>query len=190
MTSIKLSDDAKASLVAALLKKDNDLAASSHASAKSRRSNFSSSTGNDTNCSLNTSKFALTHKTRALELANERKKSADLIASQRAMAQRIQELEEMFAASTSPAKTSRPPRRSIRIAGQTSKDPGAAHESVQGTIVCVNNDSSEEAEFEDDNDVTPPTNGVAIAASSPSDPSKTSPKATDAGNGQVLDGGK
>jgi hypothetical protein len=116
--------------------------------------------------------------------------SADLIASQRAMAQRIQELEEMFAASTSPAKTSRPPRCSIRIAGQTSKDMGTAHESEQGTIVGVNNDSSEEAEFEDDNDVTPPTNGVAIAASSPSDPSKTSPTATDTNNGQVLDGGK
>ncbi len=146
-TSIKLSDDAKASLAAALLKKDNDLAASSHASAKSRCSNFSSSTGNDTNRLPNTAKFALTHKTRAPELANERKKSADLIASQRAMARRIQELEELSAASTSPAKTSRPPRRSIRIAGQTSKDMGAAHESEQGTIVCVNNDSSEEAEF-------------------------------------------
>jgi hypothetical protein len=83
-----------------------DIAANFHASAKSWRMNFSSSTGNDTNCLLNTAKFALTHKTRALELANERKKSADLIASQRAMAQRIQELEEMFAASTSPAKTS------------------------------------------------------------------------------------
>ncbi len=34
-TSIELSDDAKASLAAALLKKDKDLAASSHASAKS-----------------------------------------------------------------------------------------------------------------------------------------------------------
>ncbi len=93
-TSIELSDDAKGSLAAALLKKDNDLADSSHASAKSRCSNFSSSTGNDTNRSLKTTKFALTHKTRALELANEQKKSADLIASQRAMAQRIQELEE------------------------------------------------------------------------------------------------
>jgi hypothetical protein len=96
----------------------------------------------------------------------------------------------MFATSTSPAKTSQPPRRSIRIAGQISKDTGAAHESEQGTIGCVNDDSSEVAEFEDDNNVTPPTNGVAIAASSPSDPSKTSPTATDAANGQFLDGGK
>ncbi len=71
--------------------------ANSHASAKSRRSTFSCSTGNDTNRSMNTEKYAVSHKSRALKLASERKKSVDLEAKQRAMAQRIRELEERIA---------------------------------------------------------------------------------------------
>ncbi len=69
-TSIQLTDGAKASLAASLLKKDNNLASNSHASANSRRSTFSCSTGNDTNRSMNTAKYAINHKSRALELAS------------------------------------------------------------------------------------------------------------------------
>ena len=60
-TSFEITDGAKASLAAALLKKDTNLAANSHASAKSRRSTFLCSTGNDTNCSMNTAKYAINH---------------------------------------------------------------------------------------------------------------------------------
>ena len=95
--SFELTDDTKASLAASLLKTDTNLAVNSHASAKSRQSTFSCSTGNDTNRSMNTVKYAIIHKSRALELASERKKLADLEATQRAMAQRIRELEDSFA---------------------------------------------------------------------------------------------
>ena len=112
-TSIEISDDVKASLAAALLNKDNNIAANSHASAKSRRSTFSCSTGNDTNRSMNSAKFALTNKARALDLASERKKSAELVATQRAMAQRIKGLEDSIAGiplTLTPSTTPRPHR--------------------------------------------------------------------------------
>ncbi len=48
-STIKIMDAAKASLASALDDPDMDLAANSHASAKLRRTNFSSSTGNSTN---------------------------------------------------------------------------------------------------------------------------------------------
>ncbi len=70
-TSIEITDDAKASLAAALLNTDNNIAANSRASAKSRQSTFSYPTGNDTNQSMNSAKFALTNKARALDLASE-----------------------------------------------------------------------------------------------------------------------
>ena len=73
-TSIQLTDGAKASLAASLLKKDNILASNSHASAKSRCSTFSCSTGNNTNRSMNTAKYAINHKSRALDLASKQKK--------------------------------------------------------------------------------------------------------------------
>ena len=70
-TSFEITDGAKSSLAAALLKKDTNLAANSHASAKSCQSTFSCSTGNDTNRSMNTAKYVINHKSRALELASE-----------------------------------------------------------------------------------------------------------------------
>jgi hypothetical protein len=60
--------DAKASHASPLNDPDMDLAANSH-SAKSRRTNFSCSTGNSMNQLVNTKQYALTHKTRALDLA-------------------------------------------------------------------------------------------------------------------------
>jgi hypothetical protein len=57
------------------------------------------------------------NKTRALELASERKKSADLEANQRVMARRIQELEASFS-NSSPVTNNIPcssNRRSVRI---------------------------------------------------------------------------
>ncbi len=66
-STFEISADAKASLASALNDPNMDLAANSHASAKSRRTNFLSSTGNSTNCSVNTKKFAMTHKARAIK---------------------------------------------------------------------------------------------------------------------------
>jgi hypothetical protein len=73
-TSFEISADVKASLASALDDPDMDLAANSHASAKSRRTNFSLLTGNSTNRSVNTRQFAIAHKSRALELAMEKNK--------------------------------------------------------------------------------------------------------------------
>jgi hypothetical protein len=83
---IKISADAKASLALALNDLDMDLAANSHASAKSHRTNFSSLTGNSTNQSINTKQYALTHKSKALALATEKKHSAQLKQENKEMA--------------------------------------------------------------------------------------------------------
>ena len=74
-----------------------DLAANSHASAKSRRTNFSLSTGNSTNQSVNTKQYAITHKLRALALAMEIRKTAQLEHENREMCCRLQELEALCA---------------------------------------------------------------------------------------------
>ena len=154
--SFEITEGAKASLAATLLKKDTNLAANSHASAKSRRSTFSCSTGNDTNRSMNTAKYAINHKSRALELASERKKLADLEATQRAMAQRIKELEESFANTLpTPGTANKSPRCSVRIfkpAHMATRTPGG---SDIGEVVNVDKDGSspdesEDAEWNDD----------------------------------------
>ncbi len=75
-TSFKISANAKASLALALDDPDMDLAANSHASAKSWRTNFSLSMGNSINRSINTRQFAIAHKSHALELAMEKKCAA------------------------------------------------------------------------------------------------------------------
>jgi hypothetical protein len=95
-TSFEISADAKASLASALDDPDMDLAANSHASAKSWFTNFSSSTGNCTNRSINTKQFAIAHKSRALKLAMEKKRVAQLEFENKDMACRLQELEAMF----------------------------------------------------------------------------------------------
>jgi hypothetical protein len=149
--SFEITDGAKASLAAALLKKDTNLAANSHASAKSRRSTFSCSTGNDTNRSLNTAKYAVNHKSRALELASERKKSAELEATQRAMAQRIRELEAGFASSPpTPAPAFKPPRPSVRISEPSRRSPRLARDGDVGEVVDVDGIESSSDESDDD----------------------------------------
>jgi hypothetical protein len=99
-----------------------DLAANSHTSAKSRRANFSSSTGNFTNRSVNTKQFAIAHKSCALKLAMEKKWAAQLEYKNRDMASCLQELEAMVASGntrTIPPKVppAPPARHSIQIAG-------------------------------------------------------------------------
>ena len=186
-TSIEMSDNAKASLAASLLKKDNDFAANSHASAKSRRSTFSCSTGNDTNRSINTAKFAMINKTRALELASERKKSADLEANQRIMARRIQELEASFS-NSSPVTSDIPSssnRRSVRISELPPLHPSSRtdieHESME----------TEEAEFIDsemDSHHSTTDNITVEELQHPRTPSKTNHSANNADDLNVLDG--
>ena len=194
-TSFEITDGAKASLAASLLKKDTNLAANSHASAKSRRSTFSCSTGNDTNRSMNTAKNAINHKSRALELASERKKLADLEATQRAMAQRIRDLEESFANTLpTPGTTSKSPRYSKRISKQAhmaTRTPGG---SVIGEVVNVDDDGSssdesEETEWIDDdgNDGTSAV-GKKTSAPAPKYPSRTSRTAAGANAAWSLDG--
>ncbi len=194
--SFELTDDTKASLAASLLKKDTNLAANSHASAKSpRRSTFSCSTGNDTNRSMNTAKYAINHKSRALELASNRKKLADLEAMQRAMAQRIRELEESFANTLPTLGTaSKSPRCSVRIfepAHTATRTPG---DSVIGEVVNVDedgssSDESEETEWNDDdgNDGTFAV-GKKTSATASKYPYRTSRTAAGANAARSLDG--
>jgi hypothetical protein len=84
-STFEFLENAKASLTSALDNPDLDLAANSHASAKSRATNFSSLTGNLFLRSITTANFALTHKQRALNLAQERKKTAELSHTTRTM---------------------------------------------------------------------------------------------------------
>jgi hypothetical protein len=95
--TVELSEHAKASLASALNDPDMDLAANLHASAKSCWTNFSSSTANSMNCSVNTKQFALNHTERALAPARERKKSADMAHKNKTLVTCIKELEEMLA---------------------------------------------------------------------------------------------
>jgi hypothetical protein len=132
-TSFKISANAKASLASALDNPDMDLAANSHASAKSRRTNFSSSMGNSTNRSINTRQFAVAHKYRALELAMEKKRAAQLEFKNKDMAHRLQELELLFATNNTgsipPKGPPAPPaRRSIHIAAT-----GPSHSSIDSS---------------------------------------------------------
>ncbi len=106
-STIKISDAAKASLASALDDPDMDLAANSHPSAKSRCTNFSLSTGNSTNQSINTKQHAITHKSRALTLVTEIRKSAQLEHKNRDMACRLQELKALY--SSSPNQLVAPP---------------------------------------------------------------------------------
>jgi hypothetical protein len=98
-STFEFLENAKASLTSALDNPDLDLAANSHASAKSRATNFSNSTGNLSSRSVTTANFALTHKQRALDLAQERKKTAELSHTTRTMEDQIRELEERLALS-------------------------------------------------------------------------------------------
>ena len=193
--SFEITDGAKASLAAALLKKDTNLAANSHASAKSRRSTFSCSTGNDTNRSLNTAKYAVNHKSRALELASERKKSAELEATQRAMAQRIRELEAGFASTPPTTGTAgKPTRPSVRISEPTRRSPRLAGEGAFGEVVDVDENGSSFDESDDDewiedarNDGTPAL-GTNTSAITFQHPPRTSSTATCANAARSLGG--
>jgi hypothetical protein len=132
-TSFKISANAKASLASTLDNPDMDLAANSHASAKSRRTNFSLSTGNSTNRSINTRKFAIAHKSRALKLAMEKKCAAQLEFKNKDMARQLQELELLFAnnntGSIPPEGPPAPPgRHSICIAAT-----GPSHSSIDNS---------------------------------------------------------
>ena len=195
-TSFEITDGAKASLAAALLKKDTNLAANSHASAKSRRSTFSCSTGNDTNRSMNTAKYAINHKTRALELASERKKSAELEATQRAMAQRIRELEAGLAQTPSITSTAcKSTRPSVRISEPSRRSPRLAEgiELVEIVDVDDNGSSCVESDYEQEwNEDTIKDGNSAVVTNTTGTtsryPSRTDSTATDANAARSLGG--
>jgi hypothetical protein len=193
-TLFEITDGAKASLAAALLKKDTNLAVNTHASAKSCRSTFLCSTGNDTNRSMNTAKYVINHKSRALELASEGKKLADLEATQRAMAQQIRELEESFANNPlTPGTVSKSPRCSVRIfepARNVTRTPG---DSDIGEVVDVDEDGSSLNEKEDEWINNGGNNGTSAVENNPSAttskyPSRTSRTAAGANAARSLDG--
>jgi hypothetical protein len=206
-TAIKISADAKASLASALNDPNN-------ASAKSKCTNFSSLTGNSTNCSVNRKQFVIAHKSCTLALTTEKKHLAPLKQENKEMIWRLQELESMFAASSHVSKPSRTPPfpapcQSIRIAGNLTVDTVGGNNSgstkddvgVNCTIkfVCVDDSGADgtlgaehkdnsKSKYHDNHDIHlhPTTN--APVTSTPHNPSKTSPPATGAGGRHALDG--
>ncbi len=144
---------------------------------------------------MNTAKYAINHKSRALELASKWKKSGDLEATQRAMAQRIRELEESFANTLpTPGTATESPHCSVRIfepARMAMRTPG---DSVIGEVVNVDEDESsseelEENEWNDDNG-NDGTSAVGKMTSAPASkyPSRTSRTAAGANAARSLDG--
>jgi hypothetical protein len=110
-----------------------DLAANFYASAKSWRTNFSSSTGNSTNRSINTRQFVIAHKSHALELAMEKKHAAQLEFKNKDMACRLQELELLFitndTGSIPPKGPPAPPARRLICIAAT----GPSHSSIDNS---------------------------------------------------------
>jgi hypothetical protein len=134
---------------------------------------------------MNTAKYAINHKFRALELASERKKSADLEATQRAMAQCIRDLEESFANTLfTPGTASKSPRCSVRIF-----EPDHIEEVVNVDDDGSSSDESEENEWNDDgkNDSTSAVVKKTLAPASKY-PSRTSRTAAGANAAWSLDG--
>ena len=111
------------------------------------------------------------------------------------MAQRTQELEAQFVASLPSSKKPKASTHSIRIAARAPLDDTEniakrdTYDSGPGVIVCVDDGSSEEEEFDDDYIVSKPTSTEFNAAFPPPNPSKTSPLATGANKGRISDGG-
>ncbi len=165
-TAIKISADARASLASTLNDPDMDLAANSHASKKSRRTNFSSSTGNSTNRSVNTRQFSASHKSRALQLATEKKRMAQLEHDNKEMSRRLKELEALLpgTSATTPVSTSiistTEIHRSNRISGVEVSTP---------TIELSNESSSDSNPSDDDlNKILPTASGKAHNTPRPS----------------------
>jgi hypothetical protein len=104
----------------------------------------------NTNRSMNTANYAINHTSRALKLVSELKKSADLEATQRAMAQRIRELKDSFANTLpTPVTAAKSPHCSVRIfepARAAMRTPGG---SVIGDVVNVDEDESSSKESEE-----------------------------------------
>jgi hypothetical protein len=95
--TIDISKSAEVSFASALNNPDMDLAANSHASAKLHKTFYLLSTGNSTNRLVNTKQFAVACKERALALAEEKRRSAQLEHKNCKMACRLQALEELYA---------------------------------------------------------------------------------------------
>jgi hypothetical protein len=116
-----------------------DLAANLHASAKSRRTNFSSYTGNSTNRSVNTKQYALTHKSHAIALALEVKKTAEMEHKNRALSSQIQELKAMLSHGVSLVKRTPPlqvrrtatPGSCFRMRGQPAQLEAILHPNLR-----------------------------------------------------------
>jgi hypothetical protein len=144
---------------------------------------------------MNTAKHAINHKSRALELVSEQKKSAGLEAAQRAMAQRIRELEESFANTPpTPGTASKSPCCSVKIfepARTATRTPG---DSDIREVVNVDKDGSSSDESEEnkwnDDDGNNGTSAVGkkTSATASKYPSRTSRTAPGANATRSLDG--
>jgi hypothetical protein len=167
----QISSNAKASLASALNDPDMDLAANSHACAKSRCTNFISSTDNTTNCSVNTKKVGMTHKAGAIAFSQEVNQAAQFEHENCKMACCLQALELLVATgkvtsleSSDPSPP--PPTNELLITSA----PGARLDAL-----VMNNDEMDE---DSDNQIIPrhPRRNPPIKSNSNS-PSKTCPPA-------------
>ena len=196
-TSIfKLSEHANASLASTLNNPDMDLAANLHASAKFCWTNFSSSTGNSTNCSVNTKQFALNHKERALALASKCKKSADMAHKNKTLATCIKELEEMLAHGGPLVMENNPPADATSVgSGISFKDQMAINDpSVYSTLEELERflSSADMSDSKESNSNSEVQIVIPQPSTNPCDPSKTClPASKDkSGGSRILDGTK
>ncbi len=128
------------------------------------------------------------YKIRALELASEWKKSADLEANQRVMARQIQELEASVSNSspvTNNLPFTSPTRLSVRISERPSTHPSPTNEEEYESM-----DTEEDEFIDSDMDSKPSTkDNISVEeAHHPQTPSKTKQSARSADDLQVLDG--
>jgi hypothetical protein len=182
-STFELSDNAKASLASALNNPDMDLAANLHASAKSCRTNFSSSTGNSTNRLVNTKQFALTHKACALALTSKCKKSADMEHANMALYSHVKELEEMLTrggpliVENNPHADESSTRTGISFVDQMAVDnpsPHSASKEFHDSASSDETSDSDESESDSEDRIIPPHPIKNFPVKSvPSDPSKT-----------------
>ena len=117
---IDVADASMADLESALRDKDDNLEdINSRGSAASRRTNFSQSTGNATNRSVNTAKLAMTHKDRALDLAKAHNENATLQKQNADLLVRMKQIEQMMARSSG-LPSEAPPQQSSddRMSGE------------------------------------------------------------------------
>ncbi len=128
-----------------------DLVANSHTSAESQRTNFLSSTGNSTNHSVNTKKFAMTHKARAITLAKEVSRAAQLEHKNCKMALQLQAFEQLFATGMVPPLEPCDPIPTHQVKSVFAPAPRARfNDAVDNNVAVEMVDNNKNDEIKDD----------------------------------------